>query len=552
MVCAVLIGALMCLSETTPQANGSRNVNPVVIGSYKQLFIDDKVIDSARDVRLVVNSPYQDHKPVLVADKPWESDLHHKAAIIVENGTWRMWYGANYSPFAEPGRLYKWYPRPGSKADTTEFRKKSAKTIHMLCYAESTDGIHWDKPELGLVEFQGSKKNNIVMPVNLKDGYGMDGGWVLRDPRMPAEKRYHLWGRKFYPQRANGERIDPQTGEQKKARLWHYYSADGFHFQAYPGNPNPTGSCDSHNIFFWDGRINKYVGYVRLWAKPGRQIGDDYRSVRRLISDDTHTWKDTGEVFKVDSIDLEVKVDRKRTTAIVDVYTNGCFKYGDSPDVYLMLPTFYWHWGDGLVADDKGNIRQDRMHKGGYPDTTDVQLATSRDGINWKRPEDRKPFLRLGPQGSLDSAALYCLPNAIRHNDRLRIYYYGSKANHGEGGARLSAFFQAELRVDGFISADAAYSGGELVTKPLIFEGKRLELNLDTSAGGVVRVEAQKADGTPIKGHTLAEADELNGNSLKMPVTWQGKSDVAGLAGKAIRLRFVMRDCKLYAFQFVD
>ena len=76
-------------------------------------------------------------------------------------------------------------------------------------------------------------------------------------------------------------------------------------------------------------------------------------------------------------------------------------------------------------------------------------------------------------------------------------------------------------------------------------------MNIDTSAGGILRAEIQSADGQPIDGYTLADSDEHNGNSVHMPVRFQGKSDVSGLAGVPIRLHFQMYDCKLYAFQFI-
>ena len=107
------------------------------------------------------------------------------------------------------------------------------------------------------------------------------------------------------------------------------------------------------------------------------------------------------------------------------------------------------------------------------------------------------------------------------------------------------------MRLDGFISADADYTGGELTTPPVKFTGKELQLNVDTGGGGSVRVELLDEHGKPIAGYTEADATLLSGNSVRMLVTWGEKQDVSKLAGKPIKIRFVMRDCKLYAFQFV-
>ena len=89
------------------------------------------------------------------------------------------------------------------------------------------------------------------------------------------------------------------------------------------------------------------------------------------------------------------------------------------------------------------------------------------------------------------------------------------------------------------------------MTRPLIFSGNTLQLNVDTSAGGIVKAELQDPTGRPLPGFTEFEADEINGNSVRMPVKWQGHDDVGSFAGIPIRLRFIMRDTKLYSFQFL-
>ena len=105
------------------------------------------------------------------------------------------------------------------------------------------------------------------------------------------------------------------------------------------------------------------------------------------------------------------------------------------------------------------------------------------------------------------------------------------------------------IRIDGFVSVAAPLSGGELLTRPLVFEGARLELNYSTSAAGSVRVEIQDAVGHPIPGFTLADNAELYGDSLRQTVHWKS-ADVGALSGKPVRLRFELRDADLYSFQF--
>jgi hypothetical protein len=113
-----------------------------------------------------------------------------------------------------------------------------------------------------------------------------------------------------------------------------------------------------------------------------------------------------------------------------------------------------------------------------------------------------------------------------------------------------SALRRYTLRPDGFVSVNAPMRGGELVTKPLTFEGKRLLLNVSTSAAGSVRVEVQGPDGKPLPGFSLSDCDDLFGDSLDREVTWKGRADVGSLAGKPVKLRFVMHDADLYALRF--
>ena len=124
---------------------------------------------------------------------------------------------------------------------------------------------------------------------------------------------------------------------------------------------------------------------------------------------------------------------------------------------------------------------------------------------------------------------------------------YASEAYWMPKGSRLRRF---SLRVDGFASLHAPLGGGECVTKPLLFEGGRLILNFSTSAAGSLCIEIQDADGRPIPGFTLAEAPELYGDSLEYPAHWTEGRDLKALAGKPIRLRFVLKDADLYSFRF--
>jgi hypothetical protein len=106
------------------------------------------------------------------------------------------------------------------------------------------------------------------------------------------------------------------------------------------------------------------------------------------------------------------------------------------------------------------------------------------------------------------------------------------------------------LRPDGFVSVHAGGQGGELLTRPLTFAGKTLEMNFSTSAAGSIRVEIQDAAGRALPGFALDDCPEIFGDRLDQAVAWRQGSDVGQLAGQAVRLRFVMNDADLYAVCF--
>tara|TARA_B100001123_G_scaffold414821_1_gene514724 strand:- start:2451 stop:2915 length:465 start_codon:yes stop_codon:yes gene_type:complete len=151
---------------------------------------------------------------------------------------------------------------------------------------------------------------------------------------------------------------------------------------------------------------------------------------------------------------------------------------------------------------------------------------------------------------------IWSMPEPVVMGDEIWLYYAGTNRDHDgivddSAKGHLSGIGRAVLRLDGFMSADAGYEGGEIVTPPVQLAGNRLELNVNTGGGGSVRVEMQDENGLPLDGYTLADASYVCGNSVRMPVRWGEQDGVGTLAGRPVKIRFVLRDCKFYAFQFL-
>ena len=128
------------------------------------------------------------------------------------------------------------------------------------------------------------------------------------------------------------------------------------------------------------------------------------------------------------------------------------------------------------------------------------------------------------------------------------ISFYISDAGYWMGPG--ASWCRYTLRRDGFVSAAAPLSGGWLVIKPIVFDGEQLKINFETSAAGSLQIEIQNAQGKPVPGFTLAECLSLFGNSTDYTVEWKSKAKLSDLAGKPVRLRFVLKDADLYAFRF--
>ncbi|HDH07038.1 MAG TPA: hypothetical protein ENF87_01585 [Thermoproteales archaeon] len=467
-------------------------MEPIWIGSRRQLFPDYFLVEERFNVRIVVNRPRLTGEKCIVAEKPWEG---HRVgpynSVLEDNGVYKMWYDS----IASDGS--RW-----------------------LCYAESKDGVHWEKKSLGLVKFDGVD-SNIVFPL---EKTVFEPGCVFLDtnPKCPRSERFKM--------------VCTYKSRDGKFGTWVFASPNGIDWEPISDKPS-FRSSDTNNICFYDNRIGKYVAYIRVW--------DPLRKVGRCVFDDLRDWGEAEVVFSYDDEDWE-GLDKSIFSGM-DFYNSSAVKYPLADDVYLMFPSAYYHY-----RVEEALKRGSKKPKNDGP--LDIQFAISRDGVNWNR-FDRKPFIRLGEAGSWSSGALYMSYGLIVEGSELWLYYTAYDFTHGNYDVREDKFkgviTRAVLRLDGFTSMDSDYSGGMFTTRPLVFEGSKLVVNVDTSAGGYLRIGVQDLQGNFIKGFTLNDCDPINGNYISKVVTWHGDPDVSKLSGVPVKLVFKMKDAKLYSFQFL-
>lgn len=293
----------------------------VDIASRKQLFIDAKFVEKPQGVVLRMNPPIK-LGPVLLGTNSWENGIVTGAGTVIEDGgRFRMWYTAC----------------PASGHPLAAFR---------LCYAESSDGINWVKPNLGLYEWEGSKANNIIMDSNIENG-----GGVFIDPKAPPAQRYKLLARLSEQTIAQPGR-DPQVGNAPNGTgMYIYTSPDGLHWELQPTRVFPFNP-DTVNMALYDDRTDKYLAFVRTWIGDQRRVGvvEIPEILKPWPYDEKVPPRDLGvhkfaRTITVPSREISdaYGVDEKDPPN-TDHYTSAVVKYPWAEDVYLMFPSPYRHF----------------------------------------------------------------------------------------------------------------------------------------------------------------------------------------------------------------
>ncbi|HPO17431.1 MAG TPA: hypothetical protein PLI09_28620 [Candidatus Hydrogenedentes bacterium] len=287
-------------------------------------------------------------EPLLKAEKPWENLSIGVGTVLREGDRWRMWYNA---------------------FDQNYKRDDDAS----CCYAESPDGVHWTKPDLGLVEYQGSKNNNILISGPQAGGYCLSS--VFPDEGKEPGVKYRMTWHRFKPQDA-----------------WWVYggtSLDGLHWKLNPA-PILAKNSDTTTPCIPDGK--KYRLYTRLWQ------GGDFkgaRSVGYTESDHFGDFPDPVEIFSHDAQDPEG----------MQFYSNAASKLKDT--LYVMLPAAFYTKNQTV-----------RCH-----------LAWSRDGVHFTR-YGREPIVDLGK--NFGTMGIYVAPRAIPGDapNTWWFYYNGTNVGH--------------------------------------------------------------------------------------------------------------------------
>jgi len=312
-------------------------MQPIEIGSRLELMVDDCLIE-----RFGGGASLRLHRPearevVLVTDKPWEGNMCGYVTVFQDGDRYRMYY-------------------KGEHAVLSPSRREEAHDL-LIAYAESDDGVCWRRPELGLFEYGGSRKNNIVWMGEGEMKRGVHGFAPFKDanPHCAPRRRYKALGA-------------PQS--ETAGHLHAMASPDGIHWSLMRDEPVITeGAFDSQNLAFWDPVRREYRAYVRDF-REGR------RDIRTCTSEDFLHWT-SPEWLEYPGAPPE------------QLYTNQVVPYFRAPHIFIGFPTRYVErpWSEaieGLPELEHRRLRSSVSERYGAA-VTDGLFMASRDGRTFRR-----------------------------------------------------------------------------------------------------------------------------------------------------------------------
>ena len=429
----------------------------------------------------------------LKAEKPWEAmEIGAFLTVIYEDGIYRLWYWAG-------GPDYH---------DGLDSR---------LCYAESSDGFNWKKPNLNLIEYEGDKRTNIIFDKKLNGGFGgAQSTGVFLDPIAPPSERYKM----LYC--SVGENKD-----QVRKAVRGAVSKDGLLWKPIPEPVLDNYMSDTQIVAYYDRKIEAYVGYFRSWTKSGFHKSYFRRSIARATTKDFRKWPIPETVLS-----LGVNYHPSH-----DLYTNAHVLYPDRDDLHLFFPAQY-----------------DREK-----DTLEIYLATSRDGVRLEY-FGNNPVVPLGAKGSPQEASIYAGCGLVQlGKDNLALPCCGDSTTHNDSYMDIphqssipaikgyqGVFFWATWKKDRLVAIEATEEGS-FSFPSLTHRITNLYLNFITKPAGEIRVQISNEKGKPVPGYSFSDCTPICGDELRYRVSWRGKTEILASEGKPIVVQFKMRQAKLFA-----
>lgn len=449
--------------------------------------------------------------PIFELDKPWEANYNmYFTAIHYEDGLYRAWYSC--------------IPPDHLKQKDARYQMASGQ---VLCMAESKDGVHWEKPNLGLQQYYG-QDTNICFGRDLSP-YGFQSGSIFVDPNGSPKEKYKMIyvglkpvkdlaaAKKKYLE-IFGDSLDPNGlmvigGNPYVKGLFGATSFDGLHWKCIE-EPLLVQPSDTLNTCIWDSNRKAYIAYIRVRHGNRRAVG-------RIESKDFFSWKQPPEIVLKAPLEW---------SPCDDIYTNNRMDYPES-NIKLMFPNIY--------------------HR--FTDSRNIFLASSQDDMIWE-------FVPGGAVVTGEEYGNWCagdlnpglgLVPLTGNKIAMPIMGYARPHKFCRGGEQKLGKPGLAVWEKGRLAALVAEERGFFSTPKVLLNGNRIVLNYKTAFSGSLKMELRNEKGEVIKGYSFTDCDIMSGDKIGHTVSWNGNKDLSSIYEKTIIMAFEMCTAKLYSFEFV-
>jgi hypothetical protein len=508
---SALAGTVVCGLVLLPAALFAQQKTAFDVGSKSQMFIDRELVYDTQGLTFTQHQAKKYSKePIFVADQPcegWAIQLYGTVMYDADEKLFKMWYDGSTSDY---------------------FSRE------VTFYATSKDGIHWDKSPVGTLKSRNGKPHNAVADCLVAS--------VMKDRRDPdPSRRYKM--------------VCYQYDRGYRSMV----SPDGLHWREFaPETIVPISYVDDVVTACWSEPHQVFITFPK---NPTPIMGRLRRTLFSSTSHDFVHWSKLEPALVADRRDdLGSRIRAERVRPILNYRDNNNVMrteiYGTGAyAAESCLLTFPW------MFTVTANVTKIGNHEG----PLEVQMAVSRDLVQWERPF-RTSIIRPGQVKSAtdaewDSGMFSTAAYAFDYQDEVRLYYYGANFTHGapipaegpspeEKKKYRSGVGLATWKKDRFVSVDAAKGsqGGALTTVPVRFSGQHLEINANVMPGGQITVELLDMGLHPLA--NWPASTPVAGDSLRHVVQFGKQTDLSQLAGQPVVLRFHLQNAELYAFAF--
>ena len=493
---AALLFQLRCPSRLLSQIPSDQNADITTgndlsgpaAGPWRRLFLDATVVEEQQGLTRQFHSAEKHRSnPIIIADRPWEGTSaitgpYVYGTVLKDGQRYRMWYQVLFQG-------------------------------NHVGYAESDDAIHWQKPALDIIHYEGQSTNFVVSEFDAEKSGGRchNPNVILRPNNPNPERRYALYG------------FDGKAGHARVA-----FSADGLNWRYPPESAQQPLFTSSDVVNFgYDPYQDRHFSTWKTRDRRGRAVGIAW-------SKDGEKWNKPfdGPVFVADDLD----------PSDTQIYGMPAFAY---QGMYIGLPWMYraryFRYGEYSV---------DKLHEAqsDSPRTMEVQLAWSWDLVNWTRPPERNQFIPRGQASDWDRGMIVtaCAPVVV--GDKLYFYFGGTDRVHDEKRVQASIGL-ATLRLDGFCSMSNLDSKeGWLITRREPFRTPIVTINARTQPNGSISAEILDRKNKVVAGFSRNQCMPFHGDSVRHRLQWTTKNFPEGAMASDYKIRFWLKNAELFSY----